>query len=79
MSKVVGLVTKTDIVKEQYKKDLLEIVDLFREMVENDEIREFVIASLDQDGEVVLTTCCKDLIGGVGLFEFGKQALMQQT
>jgi hypothetical protein len=78
MSKVIGLVSKNDVLKDQYKKEMLEIIDNFRKMIENDEIREFVISSLDENDEVVLTTCCKDMIGAVGLFEFGKQTLMMQ-
>jgi len=27
----------------------------------------------------VITTCCKDLLGGVGLFEMGKHTLMMQS
>ena len=76
--KVVGLIPKTKIEEENYRKDLLDIVDQFRKSVETGEINEFVIASLDSDGEVILTTCCKDLIGGIGLFEMGKNILLQQ-
>ena len=48
-------------------------------MVVDGEIVEFAISSLDVDGEVVITTCCKDLLGGVGLFEMGKHTLMMQS
>ena len=63
---------------EQHKKDLLEILDKFKEMIENDEIDEFVIASTDKDGEVQIHVTVRDLIGGVGLFEIGKKILIDQ-
>ena len=77
--KVLGLITKEQTEKQDYQKDLLEIVDSFRKMVVDGEIVEFAISSLDVDGEVVITTCCKDLLGGVGLFEMGKHTLMMQS
>lgn len=64
--------------KKRKKKDLLEVVDKFREMVDNDEIEEFVIASMDSNGEVNIHVNIKDLIGGVGLYEVGKHILIQQ-
>ena len=77
--KVLSLITKEQTQKEDYQKDLLEIVDSFRKMIVDGEIVEFAISSLDVDGEVVITTCCKDLLGGVGLFEMGKHTLMMQS
>ena len=78
-NKIVSLITKEKSEQEEYQKDLLEIVDSFRKMVASGEIVEFAISSLDVEGEVVITTCCKDLLGGVGLFEMGKHTLMMQT
>ena len=77
--KVLSLITKEQTEKQDYQKDLLEIVDSFRKMVVDGEIVEFAISSLEVDGEVVITTCCKDLLGGVGLFEMGKHTLMMQS
>ena len=77
--KVLSLITKEQVQREDYKKDLLEIIDNFRQMIVDDEIIEFAISSLDVEGEVVITTCCKDLLGGVGLFEMGKHTLMMQS
>jgi hypothetical protein len=77
--KVISLITKEQTQQEDYQKDLLEIVDSFRKMVADGEIIEFAISSLDVEGEIVITTCCKDLLGGVGLFEMGKHTLMMQT
>ena len=77
--KVLSLITKEQTQKEDYQKDLLEIVDSFRKMIVDGEIIEFAISSLDVEGEVVITTCCKDFLGGVGLFEMGKHTLMMQS
>jgi hypothetical protein len=77
--KVLSLITKEEIQREDYKKDLLEIIDNFRQMIVDDEIIEFAISSLDVEGEVVITTCCKDFLGGIGLFEMGKHTLMMQS
>ena len=77
--KVLSLITKEQTEKQDYQKDLLEIVDSFRKMVVDGEIVDFAISSLDVEGEVVITTCCKDLLGGVGLFEMGKHTLMMQS
>ena len=77
--KVLSLITKEQAEKQDYKKDLLEIIDNFRQMIVDDEIVEFAISSLDVEGEVVITTCCKDFLGGVGLFEMGKHTLMMQS
>ena len=76
--KIIGLVTQEQKAEESYKKDLLEIVDNFREMIKSGEITEFVISSLDKDNEVVITTCAKDFYCAVGLYEMGKHALMSQ-
>ena len=78
-NKIVSLITKEKSEQEEYNKDLLEILDNFRKMVANGEIVEFAISSLDVEGEVVISTCCKDLLGGVGLFEMGKHTLMMQS
>ena len=77
--KVLSLITKEQTQKEDYQKDLLEIVDSFRKMIVDGEIIEFAISSLDVEGEIVITTCCKDLLGGIGLFEMGKHTLMMQS
>jgi hypothetical protein len=77
--KVLNLITKEQAQREDYKKDLLEIIDNFRQMIVDDEIIEFAISSVDVEGEVVITTCCKDFLGGIGLFEMGKHTLMMQS
>ena len=43
--KVLSLITKEQTQQEDYKKDLLEIIDNFRQMIVDDEILEFAISS----------------------------------
>ena len=58
--------------------DLLEVLDDLRKQIEEGRIEEFVIASIDSDGEVQLHTVVKDAPGGIGLFEIGKNIFFQQ-
>lgn len=67
-----------DINNKKRKQNLLDIVEKFKEMIEKDQIDEFVIASLDSDGEVSIHANIKDVVGGIGLFEIGKNILIQQ-
>jgi hypothetical protein len=76
--KVIDFVSKGEIDKSKYKADLLDTIDSYRQLVESGQVEEFVISSLDSSGEVVITVCCKDLVGSVGLFEMGKNILLSQ-
>lgn len=78
MSKIVGLVTRPEKAKKAYKEDLLEAIESVRKMIEDGEMTEFVVAGMDKEGEVILAACCKDLVGGVGMLEIAKTALIQQ-
>lgn len=78
MSKVIGLVTKPEKAKEAYSHDMLEVLEGVKKMIEDGEITEFIVSGIDPDGEVILAACCKDLVGGVGMLEIAKQALIQQ-
>lgn len=78
MSKVIGLVTRPEKAKKAYKEDLLEVIDGVRKMIEDGEMTEFIVSGIDQDGEVILAACCKDMVGGVGMLEIAKQSLIQQ-
>ncbi len=77
-NKVLGLVPKTETEKDNYRKSMLDVIDNYRTMIENGSVEEFVISSMDVSGEVVITVCCKDMVGGVGLFEIGKNILISQ-
>lgn len=73
---VIDLVTKNQKAQEEYKKDLLEHADAFRKLIEDDQVKEFVITSVDEYGEVIITACTKDYITALGLYEMGKQSLI---
>ena len=64
--------------KKKKQSDLLEVLDAIRQRVEDGDVEEFVIASMDQDSDVEIHVCVKDLVGGVGLYEIGKNILIQQ-
>jgi hypothetical protein len=63
---------------EKHKKELLEVIDVVKAMIESGEIDEFVMASSSQDGAVQIHASIKDALGGVGLFEIGKRILIDQ-
>jgi len=64
--------------EKRRKQDMLDVIDGVRQMIESGEIEEFVMTSIDKDGEVKIHASIKDLIGGIGLYEIGKNILIQQ-
>jgi hypothetical protein len=65
--------------KEQKQREqLLEVLDGFRKMIDSGEVTEFVICSLDTEGECQIHVCSNDLVGAVGMFEIGKHILIAQ-
>lgn len=76
---IIDLVTKNQKAQDEYKKELLEHVDSFRKLIELGEVKEFVITSVNENGEVVITACTKDYITALGLYEMGKQSLMMNN
>jgi hypothetical protein len=76
--KVVTLETKDQKIKKQDRDDFLEIIDTFRERFVNGEVNEFVISCLDEEGEAEIYIASQDLVGAVGMFELGKEALLSQ-
>lgn len=75
---IFNLVTKDEKIEEEHKKDLIEVIENYKKMIESGEIKEFVISSINSDDEIVITACCKDAVTGVGLYEMGKQILIMQ-
>jgi hypothetical protein len=61
---------------ERSKAELLEVLDEMRRRVEEGDIKEFVAASVTKDGDVQIHASVLDLPGGVGLFEIGKNQLI---
>jgi hypothetical protein len=76
--KVITLETKDEKIKKQDRNDFLEIIDTFRERFVNGELDEFVISCLDAEGEAEIYVASQDLVGAVGMFELGKEALLSQ-
>lgn len=64
--------------EKRRKENMLEVIDEVRKRIEEGTIEEFVMTSIDKEGEVQIHASCKDLIGGVGLYEIGKNILIQQ-
>lgn len=64
--------------EKRRKENMLEVIEEVRKRIEDGSMEEFVMASIDNDGEVNIHASVKDLIGGVGLFEIGKNILISQ-
>jgi hypothetical protein len=64
--------------EKRRKDNMLDVIDGVRKLIEDGELDEFVMTSIDKDGEVKIHASIKDLIGGVGLFEIGKNILISQ-
>ena len=73
------VVSIRDLSKKKQKTGLLEVLDDLRKRIEEGDLEEFVVASMDGEGNVEIHVCVKDLVGGVGLYEVGKNILIQQT
>jgi len=64
-------------IKEERKAELLEVIEEMKRQIEEGEIKEFVAASVNKEGDVQIHASVLDLPGGVGLFEIGKMQLIQ--
>jgi hypothetical protein len=60
------------------KQDLLDILNEMKIRIESGEIQEFVATSLDGNGEAQIHCFVGDVAAGVGLYEIGKNILMNQ-
>ena len=72
------VISISDKSEQRRKANMLEVIDEVRKRIEEGNMEEFVMASIDKEGEVNIHASAKDLIGGVGLFEIGKNILIQQ-
>jgi len=64
--------------QEKRKQDLLDILNEMKIRIESGEIQEFVATSLDGNGEAQIHCFVGDVAAGVGLYEIGKNILMNQ-
>jgi hypothetical protein len=76
--KIVPLETKEERNKKENRDDFLDIIDTFRQRFIDGDVNEFVISCLDEEGEVEVYIASQDLVGAVGMFELGKEALFSQ-
>ena len=70
----------TDVIDFQEKRKiaLLDILNHMKDQIEAGEIQEFTATSLDKNGEAQIHCYVGDVAVGVGLFEIGKNILMNQ-
>lgn len=61
---------------EHRKQEMLEVIDVLRTMIESGEIEEFVACSQGNGGECQIHVSCLDAVGGIGMFEVGKNMLI---
>jgi len=54
----------TDKSEQRRKANMLEVIDEVRKRIEEGNMEEFVMASIDKEGEVNIHASAKDLIGG---------------
>ena len=62
---------------EEQKKAMLEVLDFMRKGIEAGEIRESVACSMDDDGQPQIHVAAQDIAGSIGMYEIGKQMLIQ--
>lgn len=73
------VVSIKDLSKKKQKTGLLEVLEDLRKRIEEGDLEEFVVASMNGEGDVEIHVCVKDLVGGIGLYEVGKNILIQQS
>jgi phosphoribosylformimino-5-aminoimidazole carboxamide ribonucleotide (ProFAR) isomerase len=67
---------KEQLIAEEQKKAMLQVIDFMKTAIEKDEIKEFVATSVSEDGVCQIHVAAMDLPGSIGLFEIGKHILI---
>lgn len=67
---------KEQLVEEEQKKAMLQVIDFIKDAIEKGDIKEFVAASIDDGGVCQIHVAAMDLPGSIGLFEIGKHILI---
>jgi hypothetical protein len=78
MENVVTLKTNREQLQEKQKQDMLDVIEHLRFEIESGRVREFVAASMSEEGDAQIHVCTLDLPGSIGLFEIGKHILISQ-
>ena len=63
---------------ENRRDEMLEVINYMKKQIESGQLKEFVAASLDEDGMAQIHVSTLDTPGAVGLFEIGKHILISQ-
>lgn len=66
-------------IEDRRKQDMLDVLEEMREQIEQGVIKEFVACSLSDEGYPQIHVAAVDLPGSIGLFEIGKNILINQT
>lgn len=61
--------------KQSRATEMLEVLEEIKQQIENGEIEEFVACSTGENG-LQIHVSCLDAVGGIGMFEVGKQLLI---
>lgn len=64
---------------DHFKEEMINMLTDLLDQVESGEISEFVAASLNTSGEVQVHAVTKDVLSGVGLYEFGKSLFIDEN
>lgn len=75
---VVAFESKKEKSNKEHRDNLLEILEVFRTKIEEGTIDEFVITSVNTEGEIEISVCARDYVGAIGMFEAGKHSLLTQ-
>lgn len=67
---------REQIIEEEQKKAMLQVIDFMKDAIEKGEVKEFVACSIDDDGICQIHVAAMDLPGSIGLFEIGKHLLI---
>jgi phosphoribosylformimino-5-aminoimidazole carboxamide ribonucleotide (ProFAR) isomerase len=67
---------REQLIEEEQKKAMLQVIDFMKDAIEKGEVKEFVACSIDDDGICQIHVASMDLPGSIGLFEIGKHLLI---
>jgi hypothetical protein len=65
-------------IQKKRVESLLSVVDDLRKKIEEGHVTEFVVSALDEDNNVEIYAHTKDFLGGLGMFEMGKNIFIKQ-
>ena len=66
-------------IEDKQKEALVDVLSHMLELAQNGEIKEFVGATIDKDGDAQIHVATLDLPGAIGLYEIGKHIMITQN